>query len=101
MKLKSRCERNTELQIKRPNKTKEKQDSHNFRASNLKPNINSDETGQKANKQTSLKRTKLSTHTRWRAYVPFFDHVICTKRGTVGRAARDDKLSLTSRPLKK
>ena len=45
---------------------------HIFRASNPKLNIDSDKTGQKTNKQTSLKRTKRSTHTKRRAYVPFF-----------------------------
>ena len=42
------------------------------------------------------------THTNWRAHVLFiFDHVTRIKGGTVGSAARDDKLSLTSRPLKR
>lgn len=61
----------------------------------LKLNIDSDETGQKANKQTSLKRTNFQ-RTQSGEHMFLFDHVTRTMEGTVGSAAMDDKMSFTT-----
>ena len=53
---------------------------------NLKLNIDSDETGQKANKQTSLKSTNFQRTRSGEHMFFFFDHVTRTKGGTVGSA---------------
>ena len=72
-----RSERNTELQITRPKKKKGKQNKEKTRLKyfldiyNLKLNIDSDETGQKMNKQTTLKCTNFQ-RTRSREHMFLF-----------------------------